>query len=77
MICNEYFDKQTQKGLCLVSLAVTSTPAFHKKLYAMPGGITARSALLGLTFEMHLGVFSTCLCNIACAGITFRLMFVN
>ena len=51
--------------------------AFHKKLYAMPGGIAARSALLGLTFEMLLGVFDTCLCNIACVGITFRLMFVN
>ena len=47
MIRNEYFDKQTQKGFCLVSLAVSSTPAFHKKLYVMPGGIAARSALLG------------------------------
>ena len=77
MIHNEYFDKQTQKGFFQVSLAVLSTPAFHKKLYAMPGGIAARYALLGLTFEMLLGVFGTCLCNIACVGITFRLMFVN
>ena len=77
MIRNEYFDKQTERIFCQVSLAVSSTPTFQKKLYAMPGRIAARSALLGLTFEMLLGVFGTCLCNIACVGITFRLMFVN
>ena len=65
MIRDEYFDKKTQKDFCQASLAVSSTPAFHKKLYAMPGSIAARSALLGLTFEMLLGVFGTCLCNIA------------
>ena len=66
-----------RNDFCQVSLAVSCTHAFHKKLFEMPGSIAARSASPGLAFEMLSGVFGTCLCNIACVGITFRLMFAK
>ena len=72
----KYFDKQTQKGFLpgisgCVEHACISQEALrdarrHRRSICFN--------LLALTFEMLLGVFDTCLCNIACVGITFRLM---
>ena len=58
-----------RKDFCQASLAVWSTLAFHKKLFAMPGGIAARSVFPGLTFKMLSGVFDINLCNIVCVDI--------